>query len=513
VANLQLARATKRQRDVTVRAALGAGRGRIVSQALTESVVLSLMGGAVGLVVVLWGTDALRSLLPAGFPRVAEVAVDFRVLAFATLASVATGLAFGLVPAMRAARVDLASALNEGGRRTSGDRRSRRARSALVVVQVALAMVLLVAAGLLMRSVARLMAVNPGFDPAGVLTAGLRLPGRDYPSARARRQAYDAMLDRVSHLPGVVSASASSLVPFSEQEDFYGLTIEGQPLPAGAQQPEARFYVVAAGYFETLRIPVRAGRSLTRSDDAGAPRVVVVNRRFEEVHFAGGSALGHRVLSASDEYRTIVGVVENVSYSGLDVTPKPEMYAPYGQQDTENITLLLRTRRDPLALVAPMRAAVREAANGTPIAEVATMDGLIAGSVAQRRLTMTLLGAFALLALVLAAVGIHGVLSYAVAERSREIGIRRALGAQDGQVVRMVVGEGMRLTGIGLVVGVVTAFAATRAMRGLLYGVGASDPMTFVAGILFVAAVALTASYLPARRAAHVHPTDALRAD
>jgi predicted permease len=513
VANLQLARATKRQREVIVRAALGAGRGRIVAQALTESVVLAVMGGALGLVLVLWGTDALRSMLPAGFPRVTEVAVDMRVLAFAIVASVVTGIVFGLVPAMRAARVDLASALNEGGRRSSSDRRSRRARSALVVAQVALAMVLLVAAGLLMRSVGRLMAVNPGFDPSGVITAGLRLPERDYPMAVARRQAYDAMLDRVTHLPGVMSASASSLVPFSEQEDFYGLRIEGQPLPPGAQEAQARFYVVAPGYFETLRIPVRVGRSLTRADAAGTGNVMVVNRRFEEIHFAGGSALGHRVFSASEEPRTIVGVVENVSYSGLDMTARPEMYVPYGQQDTESLTLLVRTAGDPLALVAPIRAAVRATANGTPIAEVATMEGLIAGSVAQRRLTMALLGAFAALALLLAAVGIHGVLSYAVAERSREIGIRRALGAQDGQVVRMVVGEGMRLTSIGLGFGIVTALVATRAMRGLLYGIGAGDPITFVGVTAFVAAVAMAASYLPARRAAHVNPTDALRAD
>jgi len=513
VANLQLARATRRQREVTVRAALGAGRGRIIAQALTESVVLAVLGGALGLIVVVWGTDALRGMLPAGFPRVADVAVDTRVLAFAMVASVLTGLVFGIVPAVRASRVDLARALNDGGRRSSSDRRSRRARSGLVVAQVALAMVLLVAAGLLTRSIARLMAVSPGFEPRGVLTASLRPSGRDYPNDRSRRALYSALLERVSHLPGVSSVSASSLVPFSEREDFFGLEIEGKPTPAGQQQPQARFYIVAPGYFETLRIPVREGRSLTRSDNETSPKVVVVNRRFAQLHFGDGQALGRRVQSGSNEWRTIVGVVDDVSYSGLDVTPKPEMYVPYTQQNSDDIALIVRARTDPLALVAAVRAAVREAAHGTPVAEVVTLEQLIAASVAQRRFTMALLVTFALLALVLASVGIYGVLSYAVAERSREIGIRRALGAQEAQVVRMVVGEGMRLTAVGLTSGIVAGFLATRAMRGLLYGIGASDPITFVGVTLLVTAVAFTASYLPARRAAHVDPTDALRGD
>ena len=266
VANLQLARATKRHREMTVRAALGAGRQRIVRQALTESVVLAVFGGVLGLVIVVWGTDGLRAMLPAGFPRVADVSVDVPVLIFAMLASIATGLIFGVVPALRSARVDLTSALNEGGRRTIGDRKSRRARSALVVAQVALAMVLLVAAGLLTRSMARLLAVNPGFDATGLLTAGVRPPARDFPSGDARRQVFGAMVDRLAQVPGVTAVSASTLVPFSEQEDFYGFRIEGRTNASGApeaQDPEARFYVVAPGYFETMRIPVRQGRSLT----------------------------------------------------------------------------------------------------------------------------------------------------------------------------------------------------------------------------------------------------------
>ena len=513
VANLQLARATKRQREVMVRAALGAGRSRIVRQALTESVVLAVLGGAAGLVVVVWGTDALRGVLPAGFPRVADVAVDLRVLTFAMVASLATGLVFGIVPAVRASRVDLASALNEGGRRTGSDRRSRRARSALVVAQVALAMVLLVAAGLLTRSMARLLAVSPGFDPAGLLTAGVQPPARDFADQRARHQAFAAMVERISELPGVTAATASSLVPFSEQEDFYGFRIEGRPVERGAQEPDARFYIVAPGYFETLRIPVRQGRSLTPADDERAPKVVLVNRRFAELFFPNENPIGRRLVSGSDEFRTIVGVVENVSYSGLDATPKAELYVPYTQQDTQNMILVVRTAGDPLALIAPVRAAVREAARGTPLAEVATMERMIGASVAQRRLSMALLGTFAVLALVLASVGIYGVLSYAVAERSREIGIRRALGARDGQVVGMVVGEGMRLVIVGVAAGVAAAFASTRLMRGLLYGVGASDPATFVVVTVIVGAVALAASYLPARRAARVDPTEALRAE
>jgi len=513
VANLQLARATKRQREVMVRAALGAGRTRIVRQALTESVVLAVLGGVAGLVLVVWGTDALRAMLPAGFPRVSDVSVDLRVLTFAMVASLATGLVFGIVPAMRASRVDLASALNEGGRRTSGDRRSRRARSALVVAQVALAMVLLVAAGLLTRSMARLLAVSPGFDPTGVLTAGVRPATRDFPDQRARHRAFSAILERVSRVPGVASATASSLVPFSEQEDFYGVRIEGRPVARGAQEPEARFYIVAPGYFETLRIPVRQGRTLTPTDDQRAPKVVLINRRFAELYFATENPIGRRVVSGSEEFRTIVGVVENVSYSGLDGTPKAELYVPYTQQDAESMTIVVRTTGDPLAFVAPVRLAVREAARGTPIAEVATMEQLIGASVAQRRLSMALLGTFALLALVLASVGIYGVLSYAVAERSREIGIRRALGAQDAQVVGMVVGEGMRLVAVGVASGIAASFASTRLMRSLLYGVGASDPATFVIVTLIVGGVALAASYLPARRAARVDPTEALRAE
>jgi predicted permease len=465
---------------------------------------------------VVWGTDALRAMLPAGFPRVADVAVDLRVLLFAMAASVATGLVFGVVPALRAARVDLAGALNETGRRSIGDRRSRRARSALVVAQVALAMVLLVAAGLLMRSMARLLAVNPGFGASGLLTAGVRPAARDVPDAAPRWQVYDAIIDRVAQLPGVEAASASSLVPFSEQEDFYGFRIEGRASAAGApgaQDPEARFYVVGSRYFETMRIPVRQGRSLTPADDDRAPRVAIINRRFAEMYFPNESPLGRRVQSGSDEWRTIVGVADNVSYSGLDVTPKAEMYVPYAQQDIEALTLIVRAGADPLALVGPVRGAVRDAARGTPIAEVATMEQLIRASVAQRRLSMALLGTFALLALVLASVGIYGVLSYAVAERSREIGIRRALGALDGQVMRMVVGDGMKLALVGVSSGMVVAFLATRTMRGLLYGIGTGDPATFAATTVFVGAVALIASYLPARRAARVDPTVALRAE
>jgi putative ABC transport system permease protein len=516
VANLQLARATRRHREMTVRAALGAGRHRIVRQALTESVVLSVMGGVLGLVVVVWGTDLLRAMLPAGFPRVADVSVDVPVLLFAMAASIATGFVFGLVPAMRSARVDLTAALNEGGRRTIGDRKSRRARSTLVVAQVALAMVLLVAAGLLTRSMARLLAVDPGFDATGLLTAGIRPPSREFATTAARRQVFDATLHRLAQVPGVTGVSASSLVPFSEQEDFYGFRIEGRTTPAGtpeAQDPEARFYVVAPGYFDTMRIPVRQGRSLTRADDERAPSVALINRRFAELYFPTESPVGRRVQSGSETYRTIVGVVDNVSYSGLDVTPKAEMYVPYAQHDVEALTLIVRTAGDPSSLVAPVRAAVRDAARGTPIAEVATMDEMIGASLAQRRLSMVLLGTFALLALVLASVGIYGVLSYAVAERSREIGIRRALGALDGQVMRLVVGDGMRLVAIGVASGVVAALLATRAMRGLLYEVGAGDPSTIVAVAAFVGLVALLASYLPARRAAQVDPTEALRAD
>jgi predicted permease len=516
VANLQLARATRRHREMTVRAALGAGRHRIVRQALTESIVLSVMGGVLGLVVVVWGTDLLRGMLPAGFPRVADVSVDVPVLLFAMAASIATGFVFGLVPAMRSARVDLTAALNEGGRRTIGDRKSRRARSALVVAQVALAMVLLVAAGLLTRSMARLLAVNPGFDATGLLTAGIRPPSREFATTAARRQGFAATLDRLAQVPGVTGVSASSLVPFSEQEDFYGFRIEGRTNPPGtpeAQDPEARFYVVAPGYFETMRIPVRQGRSLTRADDERAPSVALINRRFAELYFPTESPIGRRVQSGSETFRTIVGVVDNVSYSGLDVTPKAEMYVPYAQQDIEALTLIMRTAGDPSSLVAGVRAAVRDAARGTPIAEVATMDEMIGASLAQRRLSMVLLGTFALLALVLASVGIYGVLSYAVAERSREIGIRRALGALDGQVMRLVVGDGMRLAAIGVASGVVAALVATRAMRGLLYEVGAGDPSTIVAVAAFVGLVALLASYLPARRAAQVDPTEALRAD
>jgi len=516
VANLQLARATKRHREMTVRAALGAGRQRIVRQALTESVVLAVFGGVLGLVIVVWGTDVLRAMLPAGFPRVADVSVDVPVLIFAMLASIATGLIFGVVPALRSARVDLTSALNEGGRRTIGDRKSRRARSALVVAQVALAMVLLVAAGLLTRSMARLLAVNPGFDATGLLTAGVRPPARDFPSGDARRQVFGAMVDRLAQVPGVTAVSASTLVPFSEQEDFYGFRIEGRTNASGApeaQDPEARFYVVAPGYFETMRIPVRQGRSLTRADDERASAVAIINRRFAELYFPNETPLGRRVRSGSDAFRTIVGVVDNVSYSGLDVTPKAEMYVPYAQQDVESLTLIVRTAGDAGALVAPVRAAVRDAARGTPIAEVATMDQLIDASVAQRRLSMMLLGTFALLALVLASVGIYGVLSYAVAERSREIGIRRALGALDGQVMRLIVGDGMRLALIGVACGVVAAFLATRAMRGLLFEVEAADPLTFVGVAVFVGLVSLLASYLPARRAARVDPTEALRAE
>ena len=515
VANLLLARAAGRRREVALRLALGASRWRIARQMLTESVLLALAGGALGAGLSVWLTDLLVALAPADTPRLAEASADVRVLLFAAGASLLTGVVFGLAPALQASRADLGDALKEGSRGGGGGR--GRVRSALVVAEVALSLLLLAGAGLLVKSFARLQSVDPGFDPSGVLTMRVSLPSARYKEPARKAEFYAALTERLKSLPGVEAAGATLSLPLggSNLSVWRGFVREGRPAtPETAEN--ASFSVVTPDYFRAMRIPVRAGRGFTERDDASATKVVVVNETLARKVFPGEDPLGKHITIWRDEKfpREIVGVVGEAKPQGLDADPAFQMYVPHAQDATwGGLSLAVRARggTDPAALAQAVRSEVRALDRQLPPYDVKTMEQVVAGSTAYRRVTAFLMAGFAAAALLLAGVGLYGVVSYAVTERTREIGLRMALGAQRGHVVRLVVRRGMLLTLAGLCAGLVAAAALTRLMAGLLYGVSATDPAVYAVVSLLLAAVALVACLVPARRATKVDPMVALR--
>ena len=526
VANLLLARAASRRKEVAVRTALGAGRARIMRQLLTESVLLSLAGGAAGLVLALWGVDLLVTLAPEGTPRVAEVGLDARVVAFTFGVSLLTGVVFGLAPALYASKVDLNESLKEGGRGGTEGASRGRLRGLLVVGEFALALVVLACAGLLVRSFARVLEERPGFDARGVLTMRLVLPESKYKSYDAHRAFYENLFARLRGLPGVEAVGANNLLPFNGSGGSRGFLIEGRPVPPGQPHPEEQLRFVTPGYFEALRVPLLRGRDLTERDVAGGTRVALVSRSMAERHWPGEEAIGKRFAYANirrgsehaPEWIEIVGVVGDVKHRGLDIDPRPEIYVPVYQPLFTNrptpplsLYVAVRTKGDPAALAPSVRREVAAVDPEQPLANVRTMEERVAGSVAERRFNMTLLGVFACVALALAAVGVYGVMAYAVARRTHEIGVRVALGAQRGDVVRLVLRQGMWLALAGVGCGVALAYAATRLMQGLLYGVSPTDPLTFAGVSALLAAAALLACLVPARRATKVDPMIALR--
>jgi putative ABC transport system permease protein len=511
LANLLLARAAARRKEVAVRAALGASRWRIVRQLLAESVLLSAAGGALGLLLAVWGVDLLVGLDPAGVERVREVTLDAGVLAFTVALSLVTGVVFGLAPALQASKTDFVETLKEGGRSTGGAARSRL-RSALVVSEVALTVVLLVGAGLLVKSFRRLLDVDPGLDPRGVLTLDLSLPSTKYAEGRQVTAFYRELLESAAALPGVEAAGAVSVLPLAGNDNSNFVQIEGRPpLPPG-QALRAGRRNATADYFKALRIPFKAGRGFADSDSAEAPRVAVINEAMARAFFAGEDPVGKRLRTGDNSpWVTVVGVVGDVRHRGLDVDVRPEMFFHATQTPSREMTVVLRAAGDPLSLVAAARERVRAVDADQPVGNVKTMEARVAESVASRRFAVLLLGLFAVVAAVLAALGLYGVVSYTVAQRTHELGLRLALGARPADVLRLVIRQGMLMTLVGAGLGLVAALALARLMSDLLFGVGAYDPATFALVPLLLVAVAFLACYVPARRATRVDPMVALR--
>jgi len=519
VSNLLLARAAWRRREIALRTALGASRGRLVRQLLTESILVALAGGAAGLVLAWWGVDLLIALGPDTIPRLREVTLDARVVVFTGLVSLATGVVFGIVPALRASGASLGDALKEGGR--SGERAMLgRAGRVLVVSEVALSLVLLVGAGLLVHSFARVQHVEPGFDARGMLTLRLSLPESRYTTFEQGDRFFDALFAALRARPDVDSVAAANALPFSGNNGSRTFHIEGQEPKRPEDQPEEQLRIVTDGYFQTMKVPLVKGREFTDRDRLGAPRVAVVNESLARKHFPDGRVIGRRFAFSRNEpqWYEIVGIVGNIKHRGLDASDRPEMYVPYRQPLFSNWTVrpmqvVVRTAGDPLAAAATVRREIARLDPDQPISDVRTMDERIGRSLESRRFNMILLAAFAALALALAAIGIYGILAYAVTERTHEIGVRLALGAQPRDVLSMIVAQGMAMTAAGAAIGVVAALAVTRLMSSLLFGISAADPMTFAAIPLLLGVVAFVACYVPARRATRVDPLVALRTE
>jgi len=514
VANLLLARASARGREVALRAALGAGRWRLARQLLTEALVLAAGGSLLGVLMAAWGVDALVAASPVSTAGFGDVGLDLRVLGYTALVTVLTGLAFGLAPFVTLTRLRVTSALKDAARGSS-TAGGRRVRGALVVAEVAVSLVLLVGAGLLVRSFVRLLAVDPGYRTDHVLTAPLNAPASRYAERPQIAAFYDRVLDRAHALPGVRRAALVSILPLVPGDNDASFSIEGRPAPANDfDQPVAWYRMASPGYFDTMGIRLVRGRGFTDADGADAPRIVIINEALASRYWPGEDPVGRRVrLGGGPDAppATIVGVVGDVLQRGLDAAPVVEMYIPYRQIPSRFMTLVLWTDGEPGALAGALRSAMREIDPNLPLTGLATMDDLRARAVAQPRFLMALIGAFALTALMLAAIGIYGVVSYGVTQRTSEIGIRMALGADRRQILALVVGGGFRLVLVGVALGVAGAAAVTRGMTMLLFEVTATDPWTFAATTAGLAGVAALASLVPALHATKIDPMVALR--
>jgi len=514
VANLLLARAAVREKEMAIRTAIGAGRWRVVRQLLTESLLLSVVGGALGLLLAVWGLALLRWLNPGDIPRLASIGIDGRVLAFTSVAVVLTGILFGLAPALRNSRVSLSETLKEGGRSLVGSG-NHRLRNLLVVTEIALSLVLLIGAGLLIRSFMRVQRVEPGFVPQNVLAMRLAVVGPAYKEDASRVNFYQQLWERVRHLPGVESAGGVSVLPLAGGIGWGGITIEGYDSASGQSAIQADQRIASVGYFETMKVPLVRGRFFAEQDNKDSMPVVIIDDTMARTYWPNADPVGKRIKRGGSDSKapwlTVVGVVGSVKQYALDTDSRVALYTPHLQTPSGAMYVALRTTSDPSSVAAAVTREVRALEPNAPVFDVKTMQQWLSESLARRRFAMLMLGLFALVAMVLAGVGIYGVMSYTVAQRTREIGIRVALGAQTRDVLKLVVRQGMSLTGVGVGIGLVIAIAATRLMASLLFGVGATDPITFVAIALLLAIVALLACYLPARRATKVDPMIALR--
>ncbi|MFL6234885.1 MAG: ADOP family duplicated permease [Thermoanaerobaculia bacterium] len=516
VANLLLARAAGRHKEIAIRSAMGAGRRRIIRQLLTESLLLSLLGGALGLLLSLWSVRALVALSPEHLIGDGEVGLNLPVLAFTLAASLLTGALFGLAPALEASRVKLNESLKESSRGNAGSPRGRRLRDALIVAEVGLALVLLVGAGLMVRSFVRLQAVDPGFDASRLLTLRVALPSVRYPDDAKAKAFFGQAVASLRTLPGVLSASAVSELPFATLGSATSFTIEGRPTPAPGEELDTDVRVVDEEYFRAMRIPVLAGRTFTAQEAAEDRKKCVINQSLARVYFPGENPVGKRITVVMSDNPTpteIVGVVGDARYARLEGDLRPMVYWTPPQLTYSSMTLLLRTAGDPEDLAAPARRAIQAIDKDLPVADVRTMEDWISESVARTRFGTLLLGAFALLALTLAAVGIYGVMSHSVAQRQNEIGVRMALGARAGDVLWLVIRQGLARVLVGVGLGLLGALALTRVLASLLYGVSATDPLTFLGLALLLTAVSWIACYIPARHAARVDPLIAMRYD
>src|SRR4051812_26199258 len=518
VANLLLARAAARNREMAIRGALGASRSRVVRLLLTESVLLAIVGGALGIILAIWSLDLLVSLKPANLPRLAEIGVNRIALLFTAAVSIFTGVLFGLVPAWQVSKTDLNEGLKESGRGSDAPRRQRM-RSLLVISEVALSLVLLVGAGLMIRSFARLLAVDPGFKPDHVLTAFVSLPVAKYQTREEQVAFYDRLLERLRNVPGVSAAGVVTDIPLYGGGST-GFDVEGRPPAPPGQRAMTDYRISSPDYFSAMGMRMVKGRAFTPHDTEDAPGVVIINETMVARYFPGEDPIGKRLDMSGDpkDPREIVGVVSDVRNYGVDAEVKPEVYVPLFQSSpgylssiSSALTVIVRSTVDPTAFGQTVREQVQALDKDQPVSEIKTMEWYLADSMAQRRFNMLLLGTFAGLALILAAVGIYGVIAYTVTQRTHEMGIRIALGARGADILRLVFSNAMATTITGIVVGLGAAFALTRLLRSLLYQVTATDPVVFATIPLLLLTVAAIATYLPARRAMKVDPITALR--
>jgi putative ABC transport system permease protein len=515
VANLSLTRATARTKEIAVRTALGASRRRIVRGLLTESLLLAFIGGAVGLLFAVWGLDLLLAALPEDFPRLQDVSLDWRVLGFTSVVSMLTGIICGLAPALRASKPNLHDALKESGRSTTGGVRRARLRGALVVTEIALSLVLLVGAGLLIKSFQRLSEVKPGFNPDPVLSAAVSRPevgeGEEQKQAEFFRQA----LERTAQQPGVESVAVVLPLPFSGSNINSSFAVEGRPPAAPGETENLELFLISPDYFRVMGIPLHKGRAFTERDRDGAPPVIIINQTLARHYFANEDPLGKRLTVGTlggELSCEIVGIVGDTKQERLDRDAQPQGYVSYLQVPIGEMVFVARGRTsDVTSLATALRSGVQAVDKDQPIYEVNALRGLLSDSITRQRFSMWLLAVFAAVALLLAAVGVFSVMSFAVAGRTHEIGVRMALGAQKWDVLRLVVGQGMMFALAGVGIGLAGSIALTRVMASQLYGVSATDPATFAGVALMLAAVALLACYIPARRAAKVDPMIALR--
>ena len=512
IANLLLVRATARTKEVAIRAALGAGRGRIVRQLLTESVTLALAGGALGLVLAHWGVKLLVRFTPPQMMPIQSVRVDATVLLSTLALTILAGVGFGLAPALAAARIDLNTTLKEGGRTSAAHGGRGWLRAALVVSEIGLGLILLVGAGLLLKSFLRLNQVDPGFHSENVLTINVSLPQNKYAKPEQHGDFFRAAVERIGALPGVKAAGAVSILPLTRSDTRAGFSIEGRPPLAPGEFIHAALRFATPGYFEAMRIPLLRGRTFEPHDQEGGQAVAVINDTMARRFWLNEDPLGRRIrLGSQAPWAAIAGVVGNVKHLDLTEPVQAEMYFLHAQNPTPGATIAVRTGSDPAQLAAAVRSEIRAIDRDLPVANIRTMERVVADSTAQPRIVTGLVALFAALAALLAAMGLYGVISYSVAQRSHELGVRMALGATRGDMLRLVVGEGMRLTAAGVVLGLAAAFALTRLMASLLFGVRATDPWVFAMVTALIALIALGSTLVPALRASRVDPLIALR--